>query len=92
MRSRRSELAASGYTDVCGEPTLSRALQKRAEPTHLGLLPFRSGGLHLTFEGQEALMQRDLLSSGLVAVVEFFSHLSALTVRTTFPVFCCVST
>ena len=40
----------------------------------LGLVCFRLGRLHLTLEGQEALMQRDLLGSGLVSVVEPLGH------------------
>lgn len=71
---RLPELAATGHTHVCREPALPCALQKGAEATDFGLVPFPLGGFHLTSKREKALMQRDLLSSGLVAVVERSSH------------------
>jgi hypothetical protein len=59
--------------------------EQRTQPPHFGLVVVRLGGFHLVEQRQESLMERDLLGSRLLAVVElgahgFSTHLQAATI------------
>ena len=65
-------LLAASHTDVHREPTFARPFEYWTQAPDLGLVAFRLRRLHLPKQREEALMQRNLLCSRLVAVIESF--------------------
>ena len=65
-------LLAGSHTDVNREPTFARPFEYWTQAPNLGLVAFRLRCFHLPKQREEALMQRNLLGSRLLAVIEGF--------------------
>src|SRR5439155_4218069 len=69
-----SVLLAAGHAHVGRQPALPRPLERETQTPHFGRIAFRLRGLQLTQQREKPLVQRDLLGSRLVTVVELATH------------------